>query len=346
MSRWLVSWQQPRDQTFSLIFPWWRGATDVAGRQRITAAIIAADEAAAREAVIEVQFGTEPIMWNFVSRRSDDWHPFTEARPREDWMVWPEDDETERKVCDRSTSMFARALERPESAANEAPAHPCKTEGCENPGAVVALSGGHYCWECLKFSSATLVLQDAPDPRVSPKALARQAVRAEIGAAIDQGMTWDEAKAALERSEADGMVARSTGSRGMKLTEDQVTALAIAVADRVHDRIHEFARGRYSKADMEDVIRPYIRDADMPDSDLGETIEVFALVRVDRVDREENPLAYSIAGWTAADDDALRDQIDEFASNAGEWTEEPRWSKIRARVPVPPPAVTVDAEVE
>ena len=40
------------------------------------------------------------------------------------------------------------------------------------------------------------------------------------------------------------------------------------------------------------------------------------------------------------------EQVDEFAANAGDWTEDPRWSTIRARVPIPPEIVTVDAEVE
>lgn len=91
---------------------------------------------------------------------------------------------------------------------------------------------------------------------------------------------------------------------------------------------------------------------DPPDD--GETVEARVLVRVD-VDND-GMAHYNAAGWNDdavfcggtehAPDDAVRDQIDEFAINAGAWTENARWTWITARVPKPAPVAEVEGTVE
>ena len=128
-----------------------------------------------------------------------------------------------------------------------------------------------------------------------------------------------------------------------KLSEPEAEALARSLTDRIFEMVRE----RYTRRDVAEAISAALVELRSAEAD-EETVEVRAVVRVDRT---RTGLTYAIAGWSdpVQDDvlvDAWREQVDEFAANAGDWTEDPRWSTIRARVPIPPEIVTVDAEVE
>lgn len=151
MSRWWVSWYQPVGQPFELIHPWWRiDGRDTAGREAYCAALICMDEAAARAAIEDVQGGSVPVLWRFVTRKENDWEPFSERFPRAEWMVWP--------VQKSSLARLRIAGEEPaaEDTASSAPPVPCKVEECDNLGAVTSTSGGRICWDCLARASAAL----------------------------------------------------------------------------------------------------------------------------------------------------------------------------------------------
>jgi hypothetical protein len=90
-NRWWVSWYLREGQpAFELWSPWWvSGYTD--DQTIFCAAVIAEDEEAAMQAVID-SFDSEPddLEWRFVEDRPADWSPFNDRFRASDWMVWPE----------------------------------------------------------------------------------------------------------------------------------------------------------------------------------------------------------------------------------------------------------------
>lgn len=89
--RFWVSWYATHG-AFEYHGPWWisgqRMADDAA---TVCAAVIAADEQAAREIIAaahDKQVDPSMIEWRFVEIKPADWSPFGERFPRADWMQW------------------------------------------------------------------------------------------------------------------------------------------------------------------------------------------------------------------------------------------------------------------
>lgn len=86
-----LSWYQRKDYPeFELHTPWW-----ISGRRlhddahTICAAVMAADEAGAREVVL-ASFDRRPadVEFRFVTPREPGWSPYCDRFPAADWMRW------------------------------------------------------------------------------------------------------------------------------------------------------------------------------------------------------------------------------------------------------------------
>jgi hypothetical protein len=73
------------------------------------------------------------------------------------------------------------------------------------------------------------------------------------------------------------------------------------------------------------------------------TIRVRILVRVDR--QPDGSIVWNAVGWNGMTDLASRSDLNERTVEAGEWTDEPRFTWVEADVPVPLEEATVEGEV-
>lgn len=89
---WISWWWHPETHgVFTLSSPWWQTSTDTQGRESICAAVLAPDEAAARDLIFSA-FAVEPagLEFRFFDQKPGGWDPFGKRFPRRDWMVWPD----------------------------------------------------------------------------------------------------------------------------------------------------------------------------------------------------------------------------------------------------------------
>lgn len=87
-SRWWVSWYG--SGPFEYHGPWWVTGSG-AGGTTFCAAVIAADEDAAREVIVSAH--DDPpvsLAWRFVKPRAGGWSPFSDRFERAEWMRWPD----------------------------------------------------------------------------------------------------------------------------------------------------------------------------------------------------------------------------------------------------------------
>jgi hypothetical protein len=87
---WISWYADPAFGEFELHSPWWISGyrDDVA---TICAAVLAADEDAAREAVaLAYDSRSGWIEFRFTTQQENGWSPFCDRFPRADWMIWPE----------------------------------------------------------------------------------------------------------------------------------------------------------------------------------------------------------------------------------------------------------------
>lgn len=93
LKRFWVSWYAtPRNGPFTLHTPWWlSGERCSDGAKTVCAAILAKDEAAAKEAIFAAHdVRPKQIELRFCNERPSDWDPFCDRFPRAKWMKWPD----------------------------------------------------------------------------------------------------------------------------------------------------------------------------------------------------------------------------------------------------------------
>ena len=91
MKNFWLSWYCPPELMgrFELRWPWWvTGYRDDA--EIICAAVRAESEEEAKRIILEAHDEPLPtdLEWRFVTEAYDDWSPFNDRFPREDWMQW------------------------------------------------------------------------------------------------------------------------------------------------------------------------------------------------------------------------------------------------------------------
>lgn len=99
LKRFWVSWYATRrNGPFTLHAPWWISGVRCSDDAKVVcAAILAKDEAAAKEAILVAHY-TRPreVELRFCSEKPGDWDPFCDRFPRAAWMKWP-DKKTKKK---------------------------------------------------------------------------------------------------------------------------------------------------------------------------------------------------------------------------------------------------------
>ncbi len=88
---WVSWWQTDALGPFELHTPWWiSGSTMDGDASSICAAVMAADEDAAREAV-RASFDERPdrLEFRFVTAKPQGWSPYCDRFQPADWMRWP-----------------------------------------------------------------------------------------------------------------------------------------------------------------------------------------------------------------------------------------------------------------
>lgn len=83
-----VSWYADPGRSFELRSPWW-----VSGETGQSTTIVAAIKAHSEDEARDVVRGAHDdppakIRWRYVTERPDDWSPFNDRFPRDDWMEW------------------------------------------------------------------------------------------------------------------------------------------------------------------------------------------------------------------------------------------------------------------
>lgn len=92
MKRFWLSWYSTRMGDFELHWPWWvSGIRCSDDAETVCAAVIAEDEDAAWQVIIDSHDEPKPkeLEKRFCNERDDDWLPFCDRFPRDDWMQWP-----------------------------------------------------------------------------------------------------------------------------------------------------------------------------------------------------------------------------------------------------------------
>jgi hypothetical protein len=95
MTRFWLSWYGGGTFAFTAtMWPWWisgwRLNDDGTDTPTICAAVIAADESAAKALVVAAHHASGVgLEWRFCNPRPVDWSPFCERFPRVGWMEWP-----------------------------------------------------------------------------------------------------------------------------------------------------------------------------------------------------------------------------------------------------------------
>lgn len=97
MKNYWVSWYCPPNVMgkFELHSPWWVSGFRMSDdAETVCAAIQAVSEDQARLKIVMshdadfVKWASEGIEWRFVNERPDDWTPYGDRFPSDDWMVW------------------------------------------------------------------------------------------------------------------------------------------------------------------------------------------------------------------------------------------------------------------
>lgn len=87
-----ISWYQTEEAgEFELHTPWWISGYALGGTNpTICAAVMAVDEAAARERIL-ASFDRRPdrLEFRFVTAQAPDWSPYCDRFQAADWMRWP-----------------------------------------------------------------------------------------------------------------------------------------------------------------------------------------------------------------------------------------------------------------
>lgn len=94
MANFWVSWfHEPEFGPFTVFTPWWVSGCAIVHEHEtpiVCAAVIAADEAAAREHIRAcIDKHPDNIEFRFVEARPASWSPFCDRFPKADWMRWP-----------------------------------------------------------------------------------------------------------------------------------------------------------------------------------------------------------------------------------------------------------------